>query len=234
MDRIETLEQVSGEASQRLHPSLTNPSWLVLSKRREIFQMWIEKLPPNNLSVLDIGGRIQPYRPLLATRLQRYVAVDLRPTPLVNLLAKGEQLPLADSTFDLVICTQVLQYVPNPGTLLLEVHRVLKSNGCLFLSAPSAYPRDADGECWRFLPAGLRHMLSPFREVDVVPEGGSVAGFFRTMNVSLDIFVRYSALRSLFRHTACPLINLLGKVLDRLSGGRNDQFAVNYSVLARK
>jgi SAM-dependent methyltransferase len=234
MNRIETLEQVSREASERLHPRLTNPSWLVLSKRREIFQQWVQKLPTTELSVLDIGGRIQPYRPLLPSPLRRYVAVDLRPTPLVNLIAKGEQLPLRDDTFDLVICTQVLQYVPNPGSLLLEAHRVLKPNGHLFLSVPSACARDTNDEYWRFLPAALRRMLSPFREIEVVHEGGSVAGFFRTLNMSFDIFVRYPALRAVYRHTACPVINLSGKVLERLSGSRNDQFAVNYSVFARK
>lgn len=234
MDRIETLEQVSREASERLHPHLTNPSWLVLGKRREIFKQWVRKLPTADLSVLDIGGRIQPYRPLLPSPLRRYVAVDLRRTPLVNLVARGEQLPLRDHSFDLVICTQVLQYVPNPGALLLEVHRVLKPNGFLFLSAPSACVRDSSEECWRFLPAALRLMLQPFREIEIVPEGGSVAGLFRTLNISLDIFVRYPALRALYRITVCPLINVLGKALERLSGSRNDQFTVNYSVLARK
>lgn len=234
MDRIETLEQVSREAAERLHPSLTNPSWLVLSKRREIFQRWIAKLPASNLSVLDVGGRIQPYRPLLPAPLGRYVAVDLRPTPLVTLIAKGEQLPLPDNTFDLAIATQVLQYVANPDALLNEVHRVLKPGGYLFLSAPSACVRDTGEEYWRFLPAALRSLLAPFREVEIVPEGGSVAGLFRTLNMNLDIFVRYPALRAVYRHTACPVINVVGKVLEKMSGSRNDQFTVNYSVLARK
>jgi Methyltransferase domain len=234
MDKIETLEQVSREASERLHPRLSNPSWLVLSKRREIFESWVQHLPGRELSVLDIGGRVQPYRPLLPGPLRCYVAIDPRPTPLVNVIAKGEQLPVRNDTFDLVICTQVLQYVPNPASLLAEVHRVLKPNGHLFLSVPSACARDTNEEYWRFLPAALRQMLSPFREIEIVPEGGSVAGFFRTMNMSFHIFMRYPALRTVYRHTACPLINLSGKVLERLSGSRNDQFTVNYSVLARK
>jgi SAM-dependent methyltransferase len=232
--QIETLQQVLDEGACRLSPSLTNPSWLVLSKRREIFRNWIESLPPADISVLDVGGRVQPYRVLLASRLKRYVAVDLRPTPLVNVLGSGEQLPVASDAFDLVICTQVLQYVRNPGDLLAEVHRVLKPDGYLFLSVPSAYFRDCDGDYWRFLPAGIRHLLSAFREIEVVPEGRSIAGFFRSVNIALDIFVRYPLLRSVYRHTACPVINLMGEALERLSGSPNDLFAVNYSVRARK
>jgi len=184
--------------------------------------------------VLDIGGRIQPYRPLFADRLHSYVALDLRRTHLTNVIGNAEQLPFGAERFDLVICTQVLQYVPNPQTAIREMARVLKPGGHLFLSVPSACPTDAEEECWRFLPAGLRHLLSPFQEIEIAPEGGSVSGFFRTSNICLNMFVRYPAVRVLYQHTLSPLLNLTGAVLDVLSGGRNQQFTVNYSVLAKK
>jgi SAM-dependent methyltransferase len=234
MGQSETLEQVTREGRRRLFPGLTDPHWLVLKKRREIFQKWAEKLPPGPLKVLDIGGRIQPYRALVESRINSYIATDLRRTPLVNVLARGEQLPFPDGQFDLVICTQVLQYVPQPGMVVQEAARVLKPGGYLFLSVPSACPSDASEECWRFLPAGLRYLLAPFRRVEVIPEGQSVAGFFRTTNACLNIFVRYPSMRILFRCTACPVINLLGELLERISGSSNEQFAVNYSVMAQK
>ncbi|MGA8764867.1 MAG: methyltransferase domain-containing protein [Candidatus Sulfotelmatobacter sp.] len=222
------------QGRDRLYPSLTNPNWLVLRERRRVFNRWLAQLPSTELSVLDVGGRIQPYRPLLANRLRQYVAVDLRPTPLVDLRARGEQLPLADARFDLVICTQMLEYVAQPSRLVAEVYRVLKPGGKFILSVPSACPMDAEEECWRFLPAGLRHLLAAFRRVEIVAEGGSVVGFFRTVNLCCDIFVRYPAARWLYRHSFCPLVNLAGAFLDGLSGRRNEQFAVNYSVLAEK
>jgi len=49
-------------AKARLYPSLTSHSFLVLRRRRLIFSEWIKGLPPENLSVLDVGGRYQPYR----------------------------------------------------------------------------------------------------------------------------------------------------------------------------
>jgi SAM-dependent methyltransferase len=168
---METLDTVNREGRERLYPSLTNPSWLVLRKRREIFQKWLARLNAQDLDVLDVGGRIQPYRPLLQGRVRRYVAVDLLRTPLVNLVAHGEQIPLAGERFDLVICTQVLEYVPEPASVIAEIHRVLKPGGCLWLSAPGVSPRDADHECWRFLPASLRHLLSGFDKVEVCARG---------------------------------------------------------------
>jgi SAM-dependent methyltransferase len=234
MNRPQTFDEVTQQGRDRLFPSLTNPNWLVLRARRRIFERWLTQLPSGELDVLDVGGRIQPYRPLIANRLRRYVAVDLRLTPLVDVLARAEQLPLGSARFDLVICTQVLEYVAQPSLVFGEIHRVLKPGGALLLSVPSASPIDAGEECWRSLPAGLRYLLAGFSTVEVVPEGGSVAGFFRTVNTCLDIFVRYPAARFAYRRTLAPLVNLGGALMERLSGLRNQQFSVNYSVLAEK
>jgi SAM-dependent methyltransferase len=231
---METLEDVEREARERLYPSLTNPSRLVLRRRREIFQEWLTRLDSHELEVLDLGGRIQPYRPLLTGRLHRYVAVDLRQTPLVNIVARGEQIPLASGQFDLIICTQVLQFIPEPAAVVAEIHRVLKPGGSLFLSVPAASIRDADEDAWRFLPAALRQLLAVFSQSEIVPEGGSVVGFFRTVNACLDIFVRYRMLRAIYRRTICPLLNLSGELLEDMAGSDNDQFTANYSAWARK
>jgi SAM-dependent methyltransferase len=234
MDESPTLSEVVQQGRDRLFPSLTNPNWLVLRERRRIFERWLAQLPSREVEVLDIGGRIQPYRPLIADRICRYVAIDLRVTPLVNVVARGEQLPVGDANFDLVICTQVMEYVAQPSLVFAEVHRVLKPGGALLLSVPSACPVDAGHECWRFLPAGLRLLLAGFTRVEVVAEGSSVTGFFRTVNTCLDIFVRYPALRFVYRHSFCPTWNLAGALAEKFSGGRNQQFVVNYSVLAEK
>ena len=234
MQDTHSVEELLKTANQRLYPSLTNPNWLVLRRRREIFQKWIGRETVRELNVLDVGGRVQPYRPLLEGRIQRYLAVDLLKTPLVNIVARGEQIPLASAQFDLVICTQVLEYIPEPGAVIEEIHRVLKPGGCLWLSVPAVFPRDSDHECWRFLPASLRLLMTPFRESEIIPEGGTVVGFFRTINACFNIFVRYPMLRSVFEWTLCPLVNLSGELLTLIARSKNDQFAPNYSVWARK
>jgi SAM-dependent methyltransferase len=228
------LERLTREGQLRLYPKLSNPNWLILKSRRKIFTRWIEAFSEQELRVLDVGGRIQPYRPLLKGRGKTYVGVDLAITLLVDVAARGESLPFPENQFDVAFCTQMLQYVPDPASVLSEVFRVLKPGGHLLLSVPSAYPTDSGEECWRFLPGALRHLLAAFSMVQIEPETGSISGFFRTMNVCLDIFVKHRSLRSIFRHTACPALNLTGALLERVSGSANTQFAVNYSVLARK
>ncbi len=118
------LERVQRESRERLLPSLRNPNWLILGRGRRIFEAGLDRLPGFGLSVLDIGGRLQPYRPLLGGRTKSYVAVDLQVTPLVNVEAAAEALPFRDEQFDFVICTRYLSTSRTPAW------RLRKSNEC--------------------------------------------------------------------------------------------------------
>jgi SAM-dependent methyltransferase len=232
MPPIDAVKEFQKAGRERLYPSITNPNWLVLRKRRELFRHWLEGSFPKGGTVLDIGGRIQPYRTLLPET--RYLALDLRLTPLVNVVANAERIPFLSQGFDLVLCTQMLEYAPDPGLVLSEIHRVLKPGGRLLLSVPSVFPQDADEDRWRFLPAGIRQLLSAFSEVQIVPEGSSIAGFFRTINVCLHMFAKYSAIRTVLSYTVVPALNLMGLGLEEIARSRNEAFAVNYSAMAQK
>jgi SAM-dependent methyltransferase len=234
MESRETRAQVEREARERLYPSLSNPSWLMLRKRREILRAWISRLPQNGLRVLDVGGRIQPYRPLLNRRIGSYVALDLEYTPLVDIIGRGEQMPFAGDWFDFVICTQMLEYAPEPSRVIAEIYRVLKPGGCLFLSVPMVYPRESEHDSWRFMPHGLRTLLCPFRQAEIVPEGTSITGFFRTICACLVLFARPALLRSLLRFTLVPVLNLTAVSVERMLPRFNDHFAANFSVWAQK
>jgi SAM-dependent methyltransferase len=231
---MDSLDTVNREGRERLYPSLTNPNWLVLRRRRELFRKWLARMDSRELDVLDVGGRIQPYRPLLEGRVRRYVAVDLRRTSVVNIVARGEQMPLASDRFDLVICTQVLEYIPEPGAVVAEIYRVLKPGGCLLLSVPSVFPRDSDRDIWRFLPASLRYLLRSFHDVEVVAAGSSVVGLFRTVCVCLVMLARPAFIGRMFRMTVVPVLNLTAASLESLRISSNDQFAADFSAFARK
>ena len=58
----------------------------------------------------------------------------------------------------------MLEYAPDPGLVLSEIHRVLKPGGKVLLSVPSVFPQDADEDRWRFLPAGIRQLCQLFRK----------------------------------------------------------------------
>jgi SAM-dependent methyltransferase len=221
-------------AYQRLYPSLSDPSYLTLRSRRLIFASWAGQLLGKHLTVLDVGGRYQPYRPLFEGCTDRYFGMDLIKTEQVDVLADAEDLPFASDTFDLVIATQVFEYFRDPRATAKQIHAVLRPGGVLLASFAACAPRFVDEERWRFTHSGLRLILKPFATLAIVPELYSVGGLIRTVNVGLDTFVRYKGARLAYRLTVCPFLNLLGLGFEKLKLTSNDQFTPNYSVKAVK
>ena len=226
-------ENLQAIAQRRLYPHLTDSSYLVLRARRIIFNNRLKQFP-GELNVLDIGGRYQPYRPLLNGRIRRYTAVDIMPTELVDVLASGEALPFPAETFDLVIVTQVFEYFAQPLEAARQIHAVLKSGGALLMSAVAFAPRFVSEERWRFNPAGIRTLIASFSNIEIVPEVPSPAGLIRSLNLFMDYFVPTPPLKKLCGLTLCPIFNLLGLLTEGLQLSQNDQFTANYCVLAKK
>jgi SAM-dependent methyltransferase len=85
-----------------------------------------------------------------------------------------EAMPFLDQSFGAVLCTEVLEHVPNPETALKEIRRVLKPGGVLIGSVP------ARSLIWRlrflsstcphsepfhneYLPGDVRELLTDWR-----------------------------------------------------------------------
>ncbi len=227
-------EDLQEIAEKRLRPPLTDPNFLVLRSRSVIFQDWIAQLPAKELSILDVGGRYQPYRPLFTGRIERYIGFDILGTDFVDVVGNGESLPFAPASFDLVIATQVFDCFKEPHRAAQQIHSVLKPGGTLLASIPSMAPQFSDGERWRFTASGVRSVLSIFPEISVVPELSSLGGMLRTVNLALHSFVPSRILKRVAGSTLVPCINLAGLGVEALHVSSNDQFTPNYSVLAIK
>lgn len=61
------------------------------------------------------------------------------------------QLPFADGCFDVVICSEVLEHIPDYQRALDEIFRVLRPGGALAVSVPRAWP---EWICWKLSPSG--------------------------------------------------------------------------------
>ena len=216
----------------RLNPPLDNVDYLVLRQRKQILKAWFSEIDCNNLLVLDVGGRIQPYRLLLEPNIKLYIAIDLILAGLVDVVANAENLPFLDNTFDIVLCCQTLGYVRNPSLAISEMHRVLQLRGKLFLTTPAFFPEHHD-ELWRFLPEGLRYLTRDFSRVEIQPEGYSGAGIIRAVNVNLHRDIENRKLLRLAKITTIPFLNLLGLLLDWLTIP-NTRSTSNYSLMAIK
>jgi SAM-dependent methyltransferase len=59
--------------------------------------------------------------------------------------ADGTRLPYYDNTFDAVICSEVLEHIPDYRTVIVELLRVLRPGGALVVSVPRWWPERV---CW--------------------------------------------------------------------------------------
>jgi ubiquinone/menaquinone biosynthesis C-methylase UbiE len=59
--------------------------------------------------------------------------------------ANALELPFADNSFDKVICSEVLEHIPDYGGALREIERVLKPGGLFCASVPRRWPEKI---CW--------------------------------------------------------------------------------------
>ncbi|ARN73856.1 class I SAM-dependent methyltransferase [Oceanicoccus sagamiensis] len=64
--------------------------------------------------------------------------------------ANALQLPFADNTFDKIICSEVLEHIPDFKGALVEIERVLKPGGLFCASVPRTWPEKI---CWYFSDA---------------------------------------------------------------------------------
>jgi SAM-dependent methyltransferase len=91
--------------------------------------------------VLDAGSGEAPYRGLfdaVTYHTADFAQVDKRYGQ-IDYVCDLSDIPVPDATYDLVVATQVLEHIPEPGRVLAEFHRVLKPGGQAWLSAPLFY-----------------------------------------------------------------------------------------------
>ncbi len=145
--------------------------------------------------VLDAGAGDCKYKTLFVGA--DYTATDFlqvdKPYDLaaLDIVSDLHHLAVADAAYDLVICSQVLEHLPEPEAVLHELNRVLKPGGRLWLSTPLFFEEhELPHDYFRYTRYGLRHLLqkSGFQISQIEwLEGyyGTIAYQFKTMALSL-------------------------------------------------
>lgn len=136
---------------------------------------------PDGARVLDVGAGDAPYRELFDRFT--YLTSDWEGTEHVadvpyDIVAQAHDIPLEDDSLDAIVCTQVLEHLPEPWVAVEEFHRLLRPGGKVIITAPLTwYLHELPHDYYRFTAYGLAHLLTRagFADVEVEPMNDSPA-----------------------------------------------------------
>lgn len=167
--------------------------------------------------VLDVGCGSKPYRPYFEPYAVAYVGVDIG-NPAADIEGSVEALPVDDGSFDLVLCTQVLEHVEDPAQAVRELHRVTTTGGRVLASTHGVqvyHPSPTD--YWRWTHMGLERLFTQsadWSSVAVTPVGGAATCLAAMSAVYADLLFRKAHLTPLSR-AAVWTLNSFGALVDR-------------------
>jgi SAM-dependent methyltransferase len=188
--------------------------------------------------ILDLGcGRDKPYQRLF--RSQHYFGIDLYEP--ADILGDIASLPFPNRCCDAILCTEVLEHVPDPGRVLSEINRVLKPGKHLILTVPLLWGEHEVVDYQRWTEAGLRKLLGEYGfQVEKLNRRGGLFSSIGCMaaQIPLQVFGGFQK-----RNILCRLLFLVSAFLvlpipwifslfDGLDRGK--KFTLGYAVLCQK
>jgi len=205
---------------------------------------------PAGSKVLDVGAGTCPYRELFRHcdyKSQDACQLDERIHPgygVIDFVSDICRIPVENASYDVIVCTEVLEHVPEPIRAVEEFSRILKPGGQLLLTAPlgSGLHQLPFHYYGGYTPGWYNHFLSRygFSDIEISPNGGFFEHFGQeSQRFALLLSPRRASAGRLYWPlwaVATPVFGYLMPVLcaaiSRADTGR--EFTVGYLVKATK
>jgi SAM-dependent methyltransferase len=204
---------------------------------------------PNGALVLDAGAGNCPYKYHFSH--VRYESADFcqvdKEYGEITYVCDLTTIPVEDNRFDLILCSQALEHVPEPGKVLEELFRILKPGGSLWLTCPLFYEEhETPYDFYRYTQYGLKHLIE--RAGFLIIRIEWLEGYLGTLAYQLSLAAKalpiqpfqygggiFGVVSSVFALFLKPLFAILAVLFSRLdlrkkfiSGG----LCKNYAVVA--
>jgi ubiquinone/menaquinone biosynthesis C-methylase UbiE len=209
----------------------------------------INKYFSPDTSVLDVGAGTSPYKQAMAHC--KYIAQDFgaydgiklgdtHDYGEINIRSDILEIPLPDGSIDNLICTEVLEHVPNPLGAIQEFSRLLRPGGVALITAP--FTSGAHQEPYHFYSGFSRHFYEHaartfgFDVLEIAEHGG----FLRLMAQEVGrISGVYQRLKEVNYHSSVVdledcLLRLANEMLQLDPQILGSAFSIGFHVVLRK
>lgn len=192
--------------------------------------------------ILDVGCGRKPYKSLFT--FKEYIGLDIENeghshfNEDIDIFYDGNAIPFIDSTFDSVICNQVLEHVFNPNTFLTEINRVLKPGGKFLLTVPFVWDEhEQPNDYARYSSYGLKFLLEKhsFEVIEFRKTNNNITVLFQLLNgyIFKKINTRFFYFNTLMAFVFFAPLNIIGSILGYILPDNQDLYLDNV-VLVKK
>ena len=180
------------------------------------------------------GGKISKMIEKIAREKETQVTsidIDLSREP--DVVSDVRDLSFSDSSFDCVVCAEVLEHVFYPHESIKELHRVLVKGGKLILTTRFIFPlHDRPNDYFRFTKYGLVKLLSDFSKIDIHEQ-------LNWIETLATLVIRLLKEDKKWVLILAPLIYFIGRLMDMtrkilIKRFNTDYIASGYLVVAIK
>ncbi len=220
----------------RIFAHIKEHNWLI----HQIVIEFIKESAPKYAhgTLVDIGCGVKPYKSIFASYVDKHIGIDLEQSPhgsfYVDVIANAYDTTLKESSCDLILCSEVLEHLEEPGKALCEMNRILKKKGIIILTVPFFWHiHEAPKDFYRYSEYGLRYLVEQagFEIVELKPLTGFIATFSQLLIYFLLRFQKGLVIR-----TAGRLFNWVIQHFTRWLNkyDRSPEFTNSYGLIARK
>lgn len=121
--------------------------------------------------VLEIGGGRLATNHSYEDLFPHRHTYDIDPARLPDTVGDAHNLSFQDSSFEFILCTEVLEHLHTPQQAISEMGRVLKPGGTLILTTRFVFPiHDAPHDYFRYTKYGLTHLFKDWEITELTAE----------------------------------------------------------------
>lgn len=193
--------------------------------------------------ILDVGCGSKPYKDLFT--FKKYIGIDIK-NPAhsheqedVDFYYDGKSFPFSDSSFDSLVCFEVLEHVFNPDSFLEEIVRVVKPRGYIIMTMPFIYEEhEKPNDYCRYSSFGFRHIAE--KNDLVLIEEKKLLNDLRIIFLLLNTYIyrvifsgrkKKRKINLILALLSCSLSNIVGIILSKILPRNDDIYFGNIFVL---